>query len=465
MSGLAVRFPFGRYHATPWDASVNEGRVEWPPSPWRIVRTLISTWKVRLPDLSEDTVMDLLNHLMADPPTYWTPPTSLGHSRHYMPSNDHVTNVPGKNRDLAFDAFLAVNPNEDMIVEFARNLDTDQRTLLSALAASIPYLGRADSVCHARVVEVPPSKPQHLTKYEPGTAQTGDLRLLFPQAPFSFQDLCESPTALRASRRIDPTRTRWVEYRKIGVGARPRKLIPVGSKPRVTAARWYLPDAGRPPIVEAVAVGHLLRQAVMRQAREPSQVLSGRTEGGPRRDQHQHAHYLAFSANNDSRIDTLAVWAPDGLGEREIAGIARLRRLSAPEYLRRLGTYRLGLEVLASTDLALPELGGQQPSRTWVSVTPYLPGRAYTKWTDRNRRIAHITEDIRREVGYRHLPVPNRIEEIRRPDWRRFRRARPNQAGGSRRAASLRLTFDDPIEGPLALGALSHFGLGLFKPE
>ena len=53
---VAVKFPLGRYHATPWDASVNEGRVEWPPSPWRILRALVSTFKTRLPHLPEDRV-------------------------------------------------------------------------------------------------------------------------------------------------------------------------------------------------------------------------------------------------------------------------------------------------------------------------------------------------------------------------------------------------------------------------
>jgi CRISPR-associated protein Csb2 len=30
---------------------------------------------------------------------------------------------------------------------------------------------------------------------------------------------------------------------------------------------------------------------------------------------------------------------------------------------------------------------------------------------------------------------------------------------------SLRLTFEQPVRGPIALGFGSHFGLGLFEPE
>ena len=45
---IAVAFPAGRFHATPWGHHVNEGLPEWPPSPWRLLRALIATWKRKL---------------------------------------------------------------------------------------------------------------------------------------------------------------------------------------------------------------------------------------------------------------------------------------------------------------------------------------------------------------------------------------------------------------------------------
>jgi len=33
MLTIELRFPAGRYHATPWGRSANEADVEWPPSP------------------------------------------------------------------------------------------------------------------------------------------------------------------------------------------------------------------------------------------------------------------------------------------------------------------------------------------------------------------------------------------------------------------------------------------------
>ena len=48
---IKLKFPAGRYHATPWGRHVNEGVPEWPPSPWRLLRALVAVWKRTCPDL------------------------------------------------------------------------------------------------------------------------------------------------------------------------------------------------------------------------------------------------------------------------------------------------------------------------------------------------------------------------------------------------------------------------------
>jgi hypothetical protein len=47
-------------HATPRGRHVNEGAVEWPPSPWRIVRALVTTWHLKTREVPEATVRSLL---------------------------------------------------------------------------------------------------------------------------------------------------------------------------------------------------------------------------------------------------------------------------------------------------------------------------------------------------------------------------------------------------------------------
>src|SRR5512135_1731571 len=92
---LAFRFPLGRYHANPWDRAVNEGATEWPPSPWRLLRALVATWHTRWPDLPAPVLDGLLDSL-TDPPSYRTPATLPGHTRHYLPGLDHRTGETGR---------------------------------------------------------------------------------------------------------------------------------------------------------------------------------------------------------------------------------------------------------------------------------------------------------------------------------------------------------------------------------
>jgi len=84
MTVIELTFPAGRFHATPWGRHVNEGAVEWPPSPWRLLRALIATWKRKAPDLNEETIKEILSAL-CDPPHFALPPATFSHTRHYMP--------------------------------------------------------------------------------------------------------------------------------------------------------------------------------------------------------------------------------------------------------------------------------------------------------------------------------------------------------------------------------------------
>src|SRR4051812_9511251 len=39
---ISVRFLTGRAHLHPWQTHHSEGRVEWPPSSWRLLRALVA---------------------------------------------------------------------------------------------------------------------------------------------------------------------------------------------------------------------------------------------------------------------------------------------------------------------------------------------------------------------------------------------------------------------------------------
>lgn len=159
MPTLVLRFPGRRYHATPWGHHVNEGLIEWPPSPWRLLRALLSVgytslgwgasmgepWRSSPPPLARS----LLLKLAAVLPHYALPPAVGTHSRHYMPVGEFKD---GRERTtLVFDTWAHIDRGE-LAVRWDVAIDSDEAHLLDKLAERLSYLGRAESWVSARLV-------------------------------------------------------------------------------------------------------------------------------------------------------------------------------------------------------------------------------------------------------------------------------------------------------------------------
>ena len=153
---IGFHFPLGEYHATPWDRAVNSGDSEWPPSPWRILRALLSVWHTRCPDIDLQTVESVIGKLASEPPSYLLPETFPSHTRHYLPGASHSE----VSRDTAYTLAprLQLAPKSQVLVRWPTvELDAHERDSLERLLQGLPYLGRAESICDASLMDpVPP---------------------------------------------------------------------------------------------------------------------------------------------------------------------------------------------------------------------------------------------------------------------------------------------------------------------
>lgn len=467
---LRLRFPLGRYHATPWGQNVNEGGVEWPPSPWRITRALYATWRTRCRQLDPETVVGLLDAL-AEPPTYYLPAYALGHTRHFVP-NPGLSNGQIKPTKL-IDAFVAVSPKAEVVARWEVGLSDGHREALVALASQLTYLGRAESICDAEVVDdvdvtgLAPCAPLKQPAREP---VGGSVALLAPQRPVVEAELTVTTGYLRTVlRRVDPPGAERVLYR-VERASREASSQAVRHVGRMTAMRWSVASAALPNRFRAVALADALRRAALARnggpEKDPSPwYLTGKADDGTKlasEDQHQHAHWFGVGLHDEQRIDTLVLWVPHGIPDDDeghrvaerIAGIRHLRWYDEGNNQM----VALALEGWGLLHETVPELAG--PSLVWRSVTPFSPGRFYRRTTFDERVERSVLEELRWR-GIEQVPL---IERIPGP-WLRYRTYRLAETRDlHRRAAGLQLTFEEPIHGPLALGALSHFGLGLFMP-
>lgn len=454
---LRIRFPWGRYHGTEWGRHANEARPDWPPAPWRILRALYATWHDRCPDLPAEVVHSLLAGLAA-PPDYVCPEARVAHTRHYMPDGAFAYQKIEEGRDKTLDTFVSLNPDAPLYIRWPVDLPPAQRDALARLAEALPYLGRAESICEAQLADIAPDNGG--LRYAPTTTATNqgdEITLLAPEQPLDL-------AALRRSTIPRAPGTRRITYAPAPNG-KPADPPPpaVNCADRPTAIRWTYTCRAQPALTAAVTMGHVLRaasQSAYGRAfnNETSPTLSGRTNGTKRSDQHQHAHYLALS-DDGKLINSLLIWAPGGLTEHDIQALTQMNGLGGYRHIPDFRPGRLALTGLGDIHHVAPELTG--PATTWQSITPFIRPR-HTKGHATLEQDLH--HQITRELTLRGLPE---TEQTRTTPgtWLDYRRHRPDQPlNQARHATGLKITLTHPTTGPITLGALSHFGLGLFQP-
>lgn len=502
MIAISLRFPGGRYHATPWGSHVNEGRVEWPPSPWRIARALVAAWhKLAVPP-DEAAARRVILALATVAPRYRLPPASAAHTRHYMPIPRTTTKV--------LDAFVSVASREAadggeagaLVVGWELDLPEADRAVLAALLEGITYLGRAESWIEATITEAPvdwnlvadgPATGEDVFLWtvvpEPAwlewragflASTPGKKKLKLPES--TWEVLTQDTQSLQGAGWSSPPGVRPIRYslptNAVRVSPRPRRAAP----PRSDLAWIRLGGAVLPRVAYTPWIAEWMRVAAMARSKNaegvPSPLFSGHLADGRPAGGQQHAWFLPSDEDGDGHLDHIAVWAPAGLGLRErdaLAGISELR-----------GYERHPLDTLL---LAFTEASQHPPWRStgqvWRSATPFLcarhPKRRGDGWKDGVE--AQVAREWKQYWEHRrawpnppadaHDPAPEvTVEQVRRDgpearSWSAFLVDRPHRGnfGAIQFRFDLRLTFDRPVSGPVRLGAGAHFGLGNFQPE
>lgn len=455
MLAIELKFPTGKLHATPWGRHVNEGAVEWPPSPWRILRALIAVWHHKFPSVSEAEMRALIDAL-ATAPHYNLPQVSDGHTRHYMPTYDSKTKI--------FDTFIAISPQDGVIVSWPDiELSDEQSQLLAKLLEAMSYFGRAESWTIARVLPDYDGKPNTSPLNGHGV-QAGEelVRVLSPtsaeehaswrkkmledlmQQAHDEKLLKEAKKAAAGKKHTPPEKVKLTpgeiekeaqklpetifdalhletdELRKAGWNrppasewtdyVRPRQNLritksysPPMQETLPTVARFAVAGAVRPLLTEAILIGDRVRKSLLKIS-DAAPVFLGKdvdSNAITPSQGHQHAHYLCES-NNDrqGRITHVTVYAPQGFD------------LLAEKWLNQFNKtwgndghdlqYVL-LGIGQPQDFGgIDEKKGQSPilatSQVWVSRTPFLPTHHFHIRGYDNSFPAARNEAIKREL-------------------------------------------------------------------
>ena len=469
---VAFRFPAGRYHATPFGHHVNEGLVEWPPSPWRLLRALISVgyttgaWdKAGPPPEAEG----LIGKLSAGLPHYVLPSAVGTHTRHYMPIGK-LDDKKLEKTTLVFDTWLRVKDKELIVIWPDVQLNNPERSMLELLAGRLNYLGRSESWVEARVgchelVLVPNCfaeqseatrgpgwdrvallAPESVTGYAVWRRAKLDEALAdlpipvarkpskallkkrakaeSPYPPTLLDCLQMDTTWLRSHGWNRPPGSRRVFYchRSNAVsGSAPRARIADVPAGRVGAMLLSLTSASRndhvlPPVTRTLPQAELLHRTLVGIAARsgaPPPELTGRDENRrPLQGAHEHAHINPLDLDGDGHLDHILIWASGGLGTDAQAAIRHARRTFTKGAAEPLRMALVGTgDVL---DLAtLPGEYGRRMARIAGGATVWESVTPFVPPRHIKARGRNTLDgQIRAELHSRRLPPPTTVQCI-----------------------------------------------------
>jgi CRISPR-associated protein Csb2 len=467
---VAVRFPHRQYQATPWDQAVNSGSAEWPPSPWRLVRALLSVRHLRYPDLDEVVLLRLVDQLTG-PPEYLLPEVRPGHTRHYLPGLDYRSGGRGPTtKTLA--PYLAIDPAAELVLSWPEaSLVPDDREVLAKLVASMPYLGRAESVCEARLLDgAEPVEPAGRTEFAPKPG--GVSRVLCVESGATLDQMQITPTQMRTRAKVlMPPGARWVSYPAIGFDRAPPTRR-ASRPPRVTALRWRVVTKAPLRAEYGALVTDRVRATVVKgfeglNSLDHQLIHGHRAERPDAGRQHRHAHWLwtEHTLVGEVRdVRDVALWVPDGIEPGLVSDILKHAELPRYRYMHR-GYVPGELHLLAAgpAETVLADLWAGSAATRWRSVTPYLMSLRMKKgrtWPDL------IVKDLARELRFRFGEAAPEVRLAGPPERERalgYRRYRWGENRGDARVGwHLDIELAAPLPGPLVLGGLAHFGFGRF---
>ena len=415
---ISIQFLTGRYHATPWDKQVNEGVVEWPPSPWRILRSLVAAY-YRLTVRPERSVMlALMGQLAEQSPSYVLPAFTAAHTRHFMPLWKEGKATTTKVLDT-FYALPGGALSADAVVQVCWSevcLEPSVRELLEALCGQVGYLGRAESWVEMRVVDAigavnvrpiafesevrPMEMVQKVLVPLNGAGLKGFASAIdkLPK-PKKGRGMWTAPGDVLEVLELDIGRLHeqgwhgipgsdWALYAMEMVkplrSSRSLRLVKSGRSQSdgllgvPAVARFRLTAKVLPRITAALSVGERFHRALMAWSRDEdgrsAQVFSGRNDVGDKGDKseplkldHDHAWYLP-ECNDRGEIVSVVVYARGGFDAVAVRALRGIKKVWGSDGF----DIDVDLVSIGRWDRASRSDGVMGAGRLWRSLTPFV---------------------------------------------------------------------------------------------
>jgi len=429
MTTIQLTFPWGRYYAHPWGINPTRLReAEWPPSPWRLLRALVSAWFRAHPgQVPSAECIALVEALGRELPDIGVGKVSFGHTVHWQPN--YGATAKEDNAEAAYkntrheNHFAAVHG--PVVFRWQDvSLTPELESLLKSVLTELTYFGRAESLCHAEVCPPDAGESGKETGWclptdgrkisatcrdvfcpKPGAAPSGEWNFQFTDLWMRRKDLDKhnpdnAPAHLvdkllssdmkldgaewRSYQMPDGWPHKWIVRTPL-ISRSTKKLAP-SDGPKVAHYLCFSLQCRVPLLPKfIVPISESFRAAANRHLCKvhgngtASFALFGHAKDRPNDavGDHQHAFYLPMAAHDRANgpLKKLHVWCPYGFTQAEIEILLRISHLAwgSGKYPVRPVLTELAKEPPADA----PFSTGRMASRLWRIASPFVPPRYF----------------------------------------------------------------------------------------
>ncbi|MGH9172408.1 MAG: type I-G CRISPR-associated protein Csb2 [Acidimicrobiales bacterium] len=466
----------GTFDAATSDPSRNV--AEWPPHPQRLFSALVdsASRRVGAPAGADEA----LRWLERQPPPEVRAAARVGRSVRsvYVPVNDlpskpKHTLYPGRVSASMPKVWPRVFPESKKVrFVWADSPDAATAEALERLARDVPYLGRASSPVTLSVDvhdALPAEAKEEIWRPDSGGPMT--MRVPFPGVLDALRDSYDRgdlPHEVRVDEAYSPVRAEAVRAAPApSTGAYTGLTTDGPYADLVTFAMQPRPGLDGSA---TLAVTSQLRRAVISRIGKDVPALVHGHDGG------HHVAWLAlpFAASEHSTGRLMgvgvAIPAEADAASRSLllgallgsAGRSGLDILALPPPLTQHGAVSLE-RVARGGPLAVSWRHWTRPSRRWASVTPVV----WDRFAKTEEQLGVELAASFRRAGYPE-PVADGLSWSRTAFVKGAAQPRPNQVhrpgGPPLPYRHVLVEFAGAVRGPVVVGRLRHFGLGLFTP-
>ena len=502
-------FPLGRFHATPWKAfPYDDPHGEWPPSPWRLLRAVIarSYQLERETGAPNDDVRKQLVQAFAQSSISWYLPKFTWRGpglRQYQPAEFKKVPAgnkkPGKmtyNTTKVQDNFWLTSPNAEPILW---RLESEQwllpvQKLLAACLDRMTYFGRAESITSARLLDREPTNPSTNCSLTETRSDTS-VPVLCPRADATMKQILMTTDDKAVADSTAPPGAVWkFAIRPQRPAAKPTPMIQPQRISPVRLIQFAIGSRVAPTVDSIVVLTHQFRGRTIRaflgdswknvqkagdvESLNAVSLLSGKDADGEAIRGHRHAYYGIWFDRETKKPFRFLVWRRDiPFSEREQRAFLDAAQhplalnFSDPRNRKNKNEkhrdpWTIHLVPLDSSVPPPPGFDLKKPSRSWKSAIPYVPPRHVFNCRGGVKPGESVPAQIGRELDRLDLPK-RRIDLVGKGRWIKIHQPsaeRGDATNAAKRGFEVKLTFESPATGPIALGHSCHFGLGLFAP-